>query len=127
MKITSRTLRDMQRDAIKALKEVEDKYAVEFSFHGGNYSPDNATLNLQISTVNKSGEVQSREFTDYKRYSKSKGLKVEWLGKKFTARGKTFKLLGFKSRNHRYPIIVENMATGGRVKVSIEFLKANMI
>jgi hypothetical protein len=78
---------------------------------------------LEIAGIADSGEVMTKEATDFKHYASSLGLTPEDLGTTFTFNGRQFKLLGCNPRNHKYPIIAQNVKNGKRYKMESSAVK----
>jgi hypothetical protein len=121
--ITRTLLKTIKTDAEAALRDVAAKHGVQFSFGNGTFTPDNATLKLEIAGIAANGAVKTKEAADFERYASSFGLTPEDLGTIFTYNGKEFKLLGAKPRNHKYPLIAENTKTGRKFKLPGDAVK----
>jgi hypothetical protein len=123
--ITRTLLRTIRVDAEAALLDVAAKHGVQLTFGNGSFARDgsNASLKLEIAGITDNGDVLTKEATDFKRYASSFGLTPEDLGTTFTHNGKQFKLLGCNPRNHKYPIIAQNVKNGKRYKLESDVVK----
>lgn len=127
--ITRALLRTIRTDAEAALLDVAAKHGVQLTVGNGSFARDgsNAHLKLEIAGIADSGEVMTKEATDFKRYASNFGLKPEDLGTTFTFNGKQFKLLGCKPRNHKFPLIAENTKNGKTYKLPKDAVNPNII
>ena len=123
--ITRTLLRTIRTDAEAALLDVAKKHGVQLTVGNGSFARDgsNAHLKLEIAGIADSGEVMTKEATDFKRYASSFGLTPEDLGTTFKYNGKEFKLIGCKPRNHKFPLIAENTKNGKTYKLPKDAVK----
>lgn len=97
MKLDRDTLQPIKSDILAELERVAKKHNVKFSFQGGSFDGDTATLRLHIQTVSADGEVATKESGMYKSNAAMFGLKPEWLGKEFALGSGRYKLSGMTS------------------------------
>lgn len=93
-----------------ALTGFEEHFGVAVKIGSIRYTDTNASMRLEVSEVSENGEVQSREVEDFKRFADAYGLSPEWLGEKFTVRGKTFTITGLNTRAKKYKIRAKDEA-----------------
>ena len=73
-------------------------------------------VNFTFSIVNKSGEVETNESQNFKRYAALEGMDMTCLYQTFSVQGKSFKLIGFNARAPKLPIQGVCVDTGGSYK-----------
>lgn len=105
--INRQILKLMANDIESALQSVAKKYNVEMKYNGGRFTSNNATIKIEISTINDNGELITREANDFKSLAKFYGLSADLYGKSFTTHKDTYKIVGLKSKSHKYPILCE--------------------
>ncbi len=101
------------RDAInKRLEGIEKEIGCKLRQGNATYTPSSVKIALEISEVAADGTVQTKEMESFKALATLYGLKPEDLGRTFTSNGRTFKLVGLKSRASRLPFLGEEVGTG---------------
>jgi len=84
-------------------------FGLDFKVDRIKYSSTTATITIESKLKgSKSKEVQALEF--YSDFKEGDIIKIDQLGE--------VKLVGFKSKNRKYPFIVEAINTGKRYKLS---------
>lgn len=119
-KITPKMLNEMRGDITAALEEVAAKYNVVFTPGNAKYTDLTASLTLKMAL--QTGESETPLDADAVEYRRSCGffqLKESWLFEIFRLDGKTYKVVGLKPNNRRYPVIVE-ATSGARYKMTAE-------
>jgi hypothetical protein len=91
-----------------ALTGFQEHFGVDVKVGTIRFAENNATVGLEISTVNDDGEVVTKESEDFRRYAHEYGLKPEWLGKTFESRGQEFTRVGLSTRAKKYKVIARN-------------------
>ena len=113
-------VREVLNKVIKANHKVFEDVGVSAEVAANaNYSEIGGSFKIEISDIAEDGTVVSKIAEDYKIYAESYGMKKEWLGKEFKSRGKTFTLLGFKTRARKMPIVAADN-TGARYKMTTD-------
>jgi hypothetical protein len=99
------TCKLMRREIEEALDKVGQRYGV--AFQGGNirYTSETFAMKITGATRGKNGEVIAPEVKDFNRYCGMYGMVPSDLGKTFVSVGYTYKLVGLKPKNHKYPFI----------------------
>lgn len=96
--INRANLTDLKAAIIAALSGVEASYGVKFNFVGGNFTPTDAKLKLQVAIKTASGEVQTSELSALKTFATSIGLPEDILSRTITLNGSAYHVVGYKSR-----------------------------
>jgi hypothetical protein len=119
---TPSVLKDLRDDINAALESVGAKYNVKLTAGNVSYTADNATFKLQAASISESGDVLTKEASDFKVFAASYGLKPEDLGKPFTTGTGTYTIVGLRSRSYKMPIIGKN-SNGKMFKFSPQAVK----
>lgn len=104
---TRDTTRTLANEVEAALQKLLADRGITVKYKGGSFTTNNATLKIEFATVSESGEVNTREASDFKALAKVYGLEPTDLGRTFTSGGVTYTITGLKSRSHRYPVLVK--------------------
>ena len=104
------------------LMKLGKKYGVEIMTGNGTYTSDTYTLKLNVSRISN-GKVLSKEANDFKRYAAMHGLKAADLGRTFSSGGRTFKITGFNTKAHKYPIMGECVKSKTGFKFPVDHVK----
>jgi hypothetical protein len=109
-------LRQIRKEIDEVLAVVAANHGI--SIEGGNitYQSDKFTIKL-TATINKPGAVTGAAAADFERYCGIYGLVPSDLGRSFMSNGNTYKLVGLKMKNRKYPFIGER-SDGKRFKFS---------
>lgn len=92
----------------EALKGVAAEYGLQIKTGSGQFDRDSYELKLQIGTRNEDGTVNTRESGEFKLFCRRYNLSANDLGRTFTHKGRVYTVIGLKSQNVRYPILVED-------------------
>jgi hypothetical protein len=97
-----------------ALQVIADKYGITLSPKGRTYRRDAMPVFFEftITAVSADGQVLSREAQDFQKYAAEFTFEPTDLGREFTNRGETFRIVGLKPNAHAYPILGQNVKTG---------------
>lgn len=97
-------------EIVGALKEVGERFGVEFSVNGGSLGADNMMFKLFAKSADKEVlEKQQRE--EFALYARRAGLEPDDYGLVFKSAGTPFKIIGVKPSRPRYPIQALNLHT----------------
>jgi hypothetical protein len=108
---------------IGALKTVENEYGVKITEGGGNFSEDNYTCKMNISCIGEDGVVKTHEAESFKSSAEVYGLDPTDLNKVVTISGLQIRIKGIKPRNHKMPIIGEDIVTGKLYKFPVRSIQ----
>lgn len=110
-------------DALKwVFADIEKKFGVKVGFGSASYTDSNVSFKLEINEVASDGTVMNREADAFKQLAPFYGLEASDFGRTFQMHGKTFKVVGLKSRAQKMPILCE--ADGKRYKFDARTVKA---
>jgi len=107
--IDKSTIQMLREDIQAELETLNEKYSIKIVVGNGSYGDNNAKLQLLINTIGEHGNVKTKESEDYIReagYGWNK-LKPEWLHESFNFGGDTYKIIGYKPKSRKYPILTE--------------------
>lgn len=81
------------------------------------YYRDGSTLDLRVTFVVGGAEgLEEKEKTTFALYARSYGLEATDYGNVIKSSGKDYKLVGFNTKARRYPFLMEEVATGKRIR-----------
>lgn len=107
---------DIMRASINSkLAELESDFNIKIKLGRIGYSDSNFTSKVECNLV-KDGQVIETIATDFDRYKDAWGLQFS-LGYTFLSNNTSYKVVGLKPRNRKYPIIAET-SKGVRYKFS---------
>lgn len=110
-------LRDAILPVIKE-KAKELEVAVDGSMNG-RYDDSSVTFKFSLVDVDEKGEFESESVKNFKIYAAVNGLPEDMLEKVYINNdGDAVKVVGFKSRSPKYPVIYQRLSNGGRYKTS---------
>ena len=113
---------DIMRTSINSkLAELESDFNIKIELGRISYGDNNFTSKVNCNLI-KDGQVVETIATDFDRYKDAWGLEFS-LGTTFISNNSTYKVLGLKPRNRKYPIIAEDISNGKRYKFSEEKMK----
>lgn len=102
---------------IVALATVAAEFECEVDYKGGKYSDNAATLKIEFAERAADGTVMTQMATDFQTHAAFVGLKPDDLGATFERNGHTYKIVGFKPRATKMPVICER-PNGSRYKLN---------
>jgi hypothetical protein len=114
------TLRILSRDVEDALEELGVKHEVTFRMAGGSFAQDANTAKLKLEITMNNSDLPSQMEQEYHQHMSYYNLPP--FGASLHLHGKNYKAVGFKSRNRKYPLIMENTDTGGKFKFPLDVL-----
>jgi len=89
----------------EALAALAADLGIQITRKGGTFTAGNFTLKIECAVKSADGTVETREAVDFKRLAHLYGLKPEHLGMTFRRMGKTYTVIGIKTRARKYPIL----------------------
>jgi hypothetical protein len=124
---TITNLNKEMRDKFMALmmikmQEVAKHFDVEVKEKGYTYDASGRFFEPKFSVAVKSpdGTAESQQVVEFKRSARMYGLEPEDFGREFTTRSGTYKILGLKRANRKYPILGECVKTGSGYKFTAD-------
>ncbi len=110
----------IHREMQEAVQKVAKSNGVAITMAGGKFDDISATIKFKVVELAEDGNVVDVKAEDFKKYARNFNLKPKMLGECFTTIvGKTYKVVGLKPSNHRYPVICED-TKGNRFKFKVE-------
>ena len=114
------TITQLDRTNIKLLRaeldaavyDVAQKYGISLKFGNASFTPNSATIKLNVAIKTADGTVVNREREDFTKYAEMYDLKPEWLDKTFVNGGKTFKITGLAMKRRKNPVMATCVSTG---------------
>lgn len=121
MKFTRAKVKTLRSDLDKALAAIEKKHGVEFSIGTIRFSDTDFRGTLKCVSADKDA---ARKI--FERDALRVGLKKTAYGKTFTHVARDYRVVGVNTRAKKYPVQVEDVATGGTYKMSADMLPQNL-
>lgn len=120
VEFTKSNLNDLRSDLTTLLSEYTKKTGVHFNVGNIRFSSNEANIKLSATLPNAQGVLESAEEKAFNMFAKMDhiALKLNELGVSSTLG--YVKFVGYKSRNRKYPYIVEQRASGKRYKMSVD-------
>jgi len=121
-KWTPKVCSQISNEIVASLKEIEEKYGEKIQSKGGRYGSTSYTLKLEVATLSSDGTALTQEANDFKAMASTYGLKPEYLDQEVMINGETVRIIGLKSRSHKYPILGEQR-DGRTYKYPVDTIK----
>jgi hypothetical protein len=99
------SLKAIEVDLEIALKAVADKHGIALVLGGGRFSANLYKPKIEFATKGESGEVHSRERSDFRVFAGYHGLRPDDLGKAFVYQGRRYTLEGYKHASRKAPFL----------------------
>jgi len=125
MKITNfnrENLNSIRSEFEKELKVIGNKFGISFNVNTIRFTEKSMHCKLE-GNISDNGSNESFLAIEFKEKCHKYGLKSEDLYKTFSSNDKSFKIIGLKVRNRKYPIIAVNILNGKSYKFSIHQIK----
>lgn len=114
-------VQNISNDIEFALGDVENKYNVKITRGNASFGISNMTLKLNVSKVGVDGTVMTKEATDFNTYASMYNTTSK-LGDIISHLGEDYKVIGWKPRSRKYPVLVEKISSGGKYKFPVSLL-----
>ena len=125
--------RALNEDVRKALQSVADKHGLKLDEKGASFRAYECSVGFKfvIDKQNSSGVTMNKEAQDFLRYAALPfGALSEFteddLGAVFHSSGDQFKIVGYKSRAKKYPILAERVSDGKRYKFTAAMVQQGL-
>jgi len=118
VQFTKSNLDDLRKDLDAVLSKYSKEAGVHFNIGSIRFSEREANLKLTASLPSTGGMFTTAEEEDFDLFSRLDSISV---GLHEVGSSRTLgnvKMVGYKSRNRKYPYIVEQVSTGSRYKLS---------
>lgn len=114
------TILNLQQRILETLAPLGEELGIEFEGGDSQFNASQAQLGLRVTLTPRDGlTAEQREFNQL---APAFGLTAEDYHRTLTRGGTRYRLIGFKPRNRKYPIIAENSA-GTRYKLPLDALQ----
>tara|TARA_B110001454_G_C12380533_1_gene292408 strand:- start:41 stop:463 length:423 start_codon:yes stop_codon:yes gene_type:complete len=114
-------VQNISNDIELALGDVENKYNVKITRGNASFGISNMSLKLNVSKVGVDGTVMTKEATDFNTYASMHNITSK-LGDMISHLGEDYKVIGWKPRSSKYPVLMEKVSNGGRYKFPVALL-----
>jgi len=124
--ITKNWLQVLRADLQAALTPVATKHKVALTVGGITYSPTEATIKLEVATIEPDGTVNTKEVAEFKRHAQLFGLEPDDLNRTiqvdfgWQGRKEPGTIVGIKPRSVKYPILVRRESSGKLFKLPLD-------
>lgn len=117
VEFTKANLQDLRKDLDAVLSKYSKESEVHFNVGNISFNSAEATIKLTATLADANGVVRSADADVFDMFAKldSISLKLNERGVSKTLGNVRF--VGYKSRNRKYPYIVEQINTGSRYKM----------
>ncbi|KZX73192.1 hypothetical protein A3715_15875 [Oleiphilus sp. HI0009] len=109
----------------QAVEDVVKKYGLKLTSEGGRYTDSDFSIKYKLDVTEEGGAPKS-----LKEDARLVGVNPDKINETFTLKNGgstiTVKIVEIKLRNKKYPIIIENVTSGARYKVSCTDLPESM-
>lgn len=113
--ITKELIEEFRADFKVAVEELQKKHNCTVKMGNVRYSNTSFTFKTEARFANEDGEIEDEYREDWKRFVPIiENLKVEWLDREFTHRGTNYKIVGYRPKASKYPVVGET-SDGGKV------------
>ena len=116
------TCREVSKEIETALKKVATKYGIDIKTGNGRFSSDTFDLKIKCARI-VGGKTLTKEVRDFKLYARSVGLKATDLHRVFCSGSKTFKITGYNTKAHKFPIMGIDIKTGRGYKFPADHVR----
>ena len=111
----------------EAAKKIGESHGLEIRTAGGyHYTTNNFRFQIEAAVVNDEGVAETREVEDFKHLAFRFGFQPDDLHKELIIQGRTFRIVGLKPRNFKYPIICEELGTLKQYKLGADQVKEGL-
>ena len=123
---TRTNLEGLRVDVAKALEAVEEKHNIKLEMGNSSYDSNTTTFKIVANIKDSSGNALSREAERFKYNAAHFGFKETDLFREFRLEGKTYKVIGYNNRAKTRPIIIENVVTGRKASITVDYLRESL-
>ena len=115
--LDDKNLKEIGREVQDAISMVESEFNVRFNFQGIEQRANGARFILDMQEMVSNGQTAIDPWAvTWNAHATKHGFNLSDRGKTFHSNTRTFKLLGLKPRNTKYPVIAENVRNGRSYK-----------
>ena len=113
----------LRKKLVDALTLVEAETGLEIKVGAISFTPTNCTAKLEIATIGSNGEARTQEVVDWGIYAPLHGLSSSDRGRRFTVRGETYVVVGWRRHASRYPIVARRERDDKQFKFTVGTVK----
>ena len=90
------------------------------------YDDTSFTVKIEVreNVVHESGVVMTKEANDFLRYVRVIGMAKSDLGRVIEVRGSDYRIVGYRSRARKFPILVEIVKTGEKKAFALDYTRS---
>ena len=103
--------KDIGEMVSQTLDNLGKELGIKFNYKGGSFSPTSFTFKIKADILNAAG-VNEADKQFFGMYAEMFGLLPEDYGKTVRLKRSLFKIIGIAPNSWKYPILVENVASG---------------
>jgi len=118
VQFTKSNLNDLRNDLDAVLSKYSKESGIHFNIGNIRFNEVESTIKLTATLPNANGKIQTAEQKAFNMFAKMDSISVKLNGLGSSRNLGTVKMIGYKSRNRKYPYIVEQVSTGSRYKLS---------
>lgn len=105
------------------LVKVGKRFGIDIQFRGGTFSGSEFTFRVRATTLDTNGAVKDKKAENFKKLASLYGMNPNDLGRTFTSGYSKYEIVGLNPSAHKYPIIVRDVKTNKRFKLSSDTVK----
>jgi len=109
--IDTTLIKMLRANIVDAIKDIGKEHGVILEVSPGSYSTNNFTFKVEGGMSLGDGNVMTKEAVAYRNYSMHEQTGVE-LFDEFRDGSRRFKVIGYKTRASKRPIVCRNLDTG---------------
>ena len=118
VQFTKSNLNDLRSDLDKVLSKYSNEAGIHCNVGSIRFGEREANIKLTVSLPSTNGMFTSAEEEAFNMFSRVDSISVGLHEVGSSSSLGNVKMVGYKSRNRKYPYIVEQVSTGSRYKIS---------
>ncbi len=103
--LTREQVRDLRTALLEEFEKVSINVGFKLSLGSYSFGGNIATFKLECAALNDDGEAETKQEADFRLCSERFGVPANALGKFFTFRGRSYKIVGMKPRSYKRPFL----------------------
>lgn len=103
------------------LAKIAKKHGISLKVGNIHFTRNEATIKLTANAI-KGGQVLTKEAMDWNRHAKNHGISKS-VGDTFISNGEEFKITGWSTRRHQFPISASRVSDNSLFKFKISAVK----
>lgn len=106
------TVKVLSEELERAVQSVAEKYGIKISWAGGNFSPNAATIKLELAIIGGDGTAKTKEYDDLMTMAPVLDiLNIE--ARRYDSQVGDFHIVGYRAKAHKKPFIIQTIAPVG--------------